>query len=148
MFFLANFLSKLLHRPRYKSFHYTFIIASIILRGLRYTVHLSLVAQRWHCCSKMLYRLLTHTNRHLHKASCSASVTFRVATVNRLFFSSVSLCTTKLFIPEAAALWLFLLSNQPLSPSHRIHYISSTLSLFFIQILSLSSDYSLSIKES
>lgn len=34
------------------------------------------VAQLWHRCSKILYRLLTHTNRHLHKASCSASVAF------------------------------------------------------------------------
>lgn len=44
----------------------------------------TLVAQLWHRCSKMLYRLLTHTNSHLHKASCSASVDFRDATVNCL----------------------------------------------------------------
>lgn len=39
----------------------------------------------------MLYRLLTHTNRRLHKASCSASVAFRDAIVNCPSFSSINL---------------------------------------------------------
>lgn len=58
----------------------------------------TLVAQLWHRCSKMLYRLLTHTNRHLHKASCSASVAFRDATVNCL--SSVFNQSFCLFAPH------------------------------------------------
>lgn len=78
----------------------------------------TLVAQLWHRCSKMLYRLLTHSNRHLHKASCSASVAFRDATVNCLSLASISLSVLlpQLFIPTAAALWL-----PPLCTSFSYH---------------------------
>lgn len=51
----------------------------------------AVIAQLWHRCSKMLYRLLTHTNRRLHKASCSASVAFRDAIVNCPSFFSINL---------------------------------------------------------
>lgn len=51
----------------------------------------TVIAQLWHRCSKMLYRLLTHTNRRLHKASCSASIAFRDAIVNCPSFSSINL---------------------------------------------------------
>lgn len=50
-----------------------------------------LIAQLWQGCRKMLYRLLTHTNRCLHNASCSASAAFKDSKVNYLSFSSVSL---------------------------------------------------------
>lgn len=64
----------------------------------------TLVAQLWHRCSKVLYRLLTHTNRHLHKASCSASVAFRDAIVNCLpSLLNQSFCpSTPLLIPTSS----------------------------------------------
>lgn len=78
----------------------------------------TLVAQLWHHCSKMLYHLLTHSNRHLHKASCSASEAFRDAIVNCL--SSVfnqSFCpSTPLLIPNSSCSVAFSSVYQLLPP--------------------------------
>lgn len=93
------------------------------LRDKERKTHLSggketLVAQLWHRCSKMLYRLLTHTNRHLHKASCSASVAFGDATVNCLssLFSQSFCPSTPLLIPASSCSVAFPSAHQPLPP--------------------------------
>lgn len=89
----------------------------------------TLFVQLWHCCSEMPYRLLTHTNRHLHKVSCSASVAFRDATVNCLFtVFNQSLCPFARPLILTAALWLPPSVHQPPPPfssfiiSHRQHF--------------------------
>lgn len=111
-----------------------------------YTVHLSLVAQHWHCCRKMLHHLLTHINSDLHKASCSASVAFRAATVNCLFFPSVSLCSAQLSVTVAAALWIFSLSTRLSHLSCLLRHIPPTnVSWFIKQMVSVHSDHSLSL---
>lgn len=68
----------------------------------------TVIAQLWHRCSKMLYRLLTHTNRRLHKASCSASVAFRDAIVNCPSLSSINL---SVLLPSSSY-------QTPVAPCH------------------------------
>lgn len=94
--------------------------------------------QLWHRCSEMPYRLLTHTNRHLHKVSCSASVAFRDATVNCL--SSVfnqSLCPYAPLLIPTAALWFSPLSTSLFHLSHLSSYPPDNIFWSIVQLISL-----------
>lgn len=86
-----------------------------------------IIAKLWRCSSKMLYRLLTHTNRGLHKASRSASVAFSDASVNcpssysGLLSSSYHLPAS--VVPPLSILHAFLSHSLPNFPSYFLQYL-------------------------